>query len=75
MADGALSWERWAKWFYPSLLCGALGYAVYQHGGQALADWNVSLLIIGVAAVGYWGITPTRRLAPAMERLPGSWRC
>jgi tetratricopeptide (TPR) repeat protein len=60
-----------AQWFYLSLLGGALGYAVLQHGGRTLADWNVSLLIIGVAAVGYWGVTPLRRRAPALERLAG----
>ena len=65
------STKRMAAWFCLCLLAGALGYAVLEHGARKLLQWNISLLIIGVTSLGYWVTTPSRRLAPAMERLPG----
>jgi len=31
----------------------ALGYSIFQYGGVVLADWNVCLLLVGLAAVVY----------------------
>jgi len=43
------------------LLSLALGYAVLQNGGVLLTEWNVCLLLIGLAAFICW----TGRLSPA----------
>jgi len=53
---------------YLSVLAGAVGYAVFEHGARGLFDWNISLLIIGVVALGYWGFTSFSDAAPPMER-------
>ncbi len=62
----------WQHWFYLSLLAGALGFAVFEHGARNLLHWNISLLTIGMASIGYWVTTRSSRLAPAMERFLGS---
>jgi O-antigen ligase len=42
----------------PTFLAIALGYSIFQYGGVVLADWNVCLLLVGLAAVVYWSRTP-----------------
>ena len=58
------------QWLYLGPLAGALGFAVLRHGGRALFDWNISLLVVAVCAISYRLTTPVSRLAPAMEKLP-----
>jgi len=41
-------------WWSLSLLSIALAYAIYSYGGVVLFDWNICLLVIGLAAVLYW---------------------
>ena len=60
-----------AQWFYLTLLGGALGYAVLEHGGRTLLEWDICLAIVGVGSVAYWATTGASRLAPAMGRLLG----
>jgi O-antigen ligase len=55
------------QWLYLSVLASALGYAVSQHGGRDLLDWNVSLLLIGAGALLYWMMTPPSAAAPLLE--------
>ena len=58
------------QWLYLGTLATALGFAVLRHGGRAIFDWNISLLLIGVCAISYWLTTPASRIAPAMDKLP-----
>src|SRR5271154_999362 len=55
---------RFAQRSYIGVLAAALGYSVFQHGGLSLIDWNVSLLILGLAAVTYWPRTERGDMAP-----------
>jgi len=48
----------------------ALGYSIFQYGGVVLADWNVCLLLVGLAAVVHW--SRTRGDDPASS--PDLWR-
>jgi len=50
---------RWALGL--ALVSLALGYAEFQEGGLLLTGWNISLLLVGLAALIYW-----------TSRLPGA---
>ena len=58
---------RFAQRSYIGILAVALGYSVFKQGAQGLIDWNVSLLILGLAAVAYWLRTPRSDLAPPIS--------
>jgi len=53
---------RTVPWWCLASLALALGYSVFCYGGVVLADWNVCLLLVGLAAVVYWSRMP----APGM---------
>ncbi|MBV9404721.1 MAG: O-antigen ligase family protein, partial [Acidobacteriaceae bacterium] len=46
----------------------AFGYAVFHTGGVEFSDWNISLLILGIAAILY--LLATRSLPPASSLAP-----
>ncbi len=50
-----------------ALLSAALGYAALWKGGVWTVDWNISLLLIGVAFAGYWIGLPGREKAPPLR--------
>jgi O-antigen ligase len=52
-----------------ALLAFALAYGVFYQGGRLPVNWNISLLIISVAAIAYWLISPAASLAPPI----GPW--
>jgi putative inorganic carbon (hco3(-)) transporter len=45
----------------------AFGYAVFRFGGYELADWNVTLLVIGLTSAVYWLRMPRSDLAPPIQ--------
>ena len=55
-----------AVWFCLLLVACALGNAMVQHGGRAVSDWGVSLLLIGLSAAGYWTVVPRSRSTSPM---------
>ncbi len=45
----------------------ALGYGVLKEGGRSPIDWNVCILLLGLAALLYWRRTDPADLAPPIE--------
>src|SRR5436309_1627033 len=56
------------QWFCLGLLGLALGYGIVNAGGRSFIEWNVCLLLVGLAALVYWLRTRPDDLAPAPDR-------
>jgi len=52
---------------YLGVLAIGIGYGVFKDGAYALTDWNITLLVLGVAAVVYWLLTDPIDLAPSLD--------
>jgi hypothetical protein len=55
---------RASQWVSLGVLAIAFGYAVLEGGGRSPVDWNISVLLIGIAALVHWRLADPADEAP-----------